>query len=154
MSPRPLPPFTWETATEKVRAIENSWNSREPARVALDHSIDSFWLVRLEFMSGRAAIEAFLARKWAREFECRFIHEPWAFTDNRLATRFAYEYHDDDGKWFRAYGSENWELDPDGLIRRCIASINDHPIGEADRMFLWPLGRRPDDHPELSDFDF
>lgn len=154
MLPRPLPPFTWETASKKVRAIENSWNSREPARVALEYSIDSFWRVRLDFLSGRAAIEAFLARKWARELECRFTYELWAFTDNRIAARFACEYRDDTGKWFRAYGSENWELDLDGVIRRRIASINDHPIDGADRMFIWPLGRRPDDHPELSDFDF
>jgi nuclear transport factor 2 (NTF2) superfamily protein len=154
MLPRPSPPFTWETAIEKVRAIENSWNSREPAQVARDYSIDSFWRIRLEFLSGRAAIEAFLARKWANELECRFIHELWAFTDNRIAARSACEYRDGNGRWFRAYASENWELDPDGLIRRCIASINDHPIDEADRMFVWPLGRRPDNHPELSDFDF
>lgn len=154
MSPRPLPPFTWETAIKKVRAIEDSWNSCEPARVALEYSIDSFWRVRLEFLSGRAAIEAFLARKWARELECRFTYELWAFSGNRIAARFACEYRDDTGNWFRAYGSENWELDLDGVIRRRIASINDHPIDGADRMFIWPLGRRPDDHPELSDFDF
>jgi uncharacterized protein len=154
MSPRPLPPFTWDAAIEKVRAIEDSWNSCEPARVALEYSIDSFWRVRLEFLSGRAAIEAFLTRRWEKQLERRFIHELWAFVDNRIAARFAYEYRDDNGKWFRAYGIGNWELGPDGLIRRCIASINDHPIDEVDRMFLWPLGRRPDDHPELSDFDF
>jgi uncharacterized protein len=153
MLPRPLPPFTWETAIEKVRAIEDSWNSREPTRVALDYTIDSFWRIRIGFLSGRASIEAFLARKWGRELEFRLIHELWAFTDNRIAARSACEYHDDNGNWFRAYGNENWELDPDGLIRRCIASIDEHPIGEADRMFFWPLGRRTDDHPELSDFD-
>ena len=154
MSRPPLPPFTWETAKEKVRAIEDSWNTREPARVALGYTIDSFWRSRIRCLSGRAAIEAFLARKWAKQLEYRLINELWAFVDNRMAARFACEYHDDNGKWFRAYGNENWELDPDGLIRRRIASINDHPITEADRILLWPLGRRPDDHPELTDFDF
>jgi hypothetical protein len=154
MSRAPLPPFTWETATEKVRAIEDSWNGREPAKVALGYAIDSFWRNGIQFLSGRAAIEAFLARKWAKQTEYRLINELWAFTDNRIATRFASEYLDERGTWYRAYGNENWELNPDGLIWRRVASISDHPIAEADRMFLWPLGRRPDDHPELSDFDF
>jgi uncharacterized protein len=155
MSPRlPVPPFTWETATEKVRIVEDVWNSREPARVALGYTIDSFWRSRTRFLSGRAAIEAFLARKWAVLHEYRMIEELWAFSGNRIATRFAYECRDAHGDWCRAYGNENWEVDPDGLIRWRVASINDHPIAEADRMFLWPLGRRPDDHPDLSDFDF
>jgi uncharacterized protein len=155
MSPRPpLPPFTWETATQKVRAIEDSWNSREPARVALGYTIDSFWRSRVEFLSGRVAIEAFLTRKWAKELEYRLITELWAFSGNRIATRFAYECHDAAGNWCRAYGNENWEADSNGLIRWRVASINDHPITKADRMLLWPLGSRPDEHPELSDFDF
>lgn len=154
MVSRPLPPFTWDTATAKVRAIEDNWNSREPARVALCYSIDSFWRIHLKFLSGRAAIEAFLARKWAKELEYRLINELWAFTDHRIAARFACEYHDHNGKWFRAYGNENWELDQEGLIQRCVACIDEHPISEADRMLLWPLGRRPDDHPDPSDFDF
>jgi uncharacterized protein len=154
MSRPPLPPFSWESAVEKVRAIEDSWNSREPVQVALGYTIDSFWRSRVEFLSGRAAIEAFLTRKWASQPEYRFIKELWAVTDNRIAVRFACEYHDDRGRWYRAYGNESWEINPDGLLLRRIASINEHPIAEADRMFLWPLGRRPDDHPELSDFDF
>ncbi|WP_027578725.1 DUF1348 family protein [Bradyrhizobium sp. Ai1a-2] len=155
MSPRfPLPPFTWDTAIEKVRAIEDCWNSREPVRVALGYTVDSFWRDHLEFFSGRAAIEWFLARKWATQLQYRLINEVWAFTDNRIAVRSAYEYCDSEGNWFRAYGNENWELDPDGLIRRRLASINEQPIAETERMFLWQLGRRPDDHPELSDFDF
>ena len=154
MLPRPMPPFTWQTAIEKVRAIEDGWNSREPARVALDYSIDSFWRVRLESLSGRAAIEAFLARKWTKELDYRIVRELWAVTGNRVAARFACEYHDGSGKCFRTYGSESWEFDQDGLIQRCIASADDHSIDETDRVFWWPLGRRPDDHPELSDFDF
>ncbi len=154
MSRAPLPPFTWKAATEKVRAIEDSWNTREPALVALGYTIDGFWRSRIGGLSGRAAIEAFLTRKWAKQLEYRHINELWAFTDNRIAARFAYEYHDVNGNCYRAYGNENWEIDPDGLIRRRIACINGHPIAEPDRMFLWPLGRRPDDHPDLSDFDF
>lgn len=154
MSRPPVPPFTRETAIQKVRLAEDGWNSREPAKVALAYTIDSIWRNRAEFLSGRAAIEAFLARKWSKELDYRLVKELWAFTDNRIAVRFAYEYHDDSGTWFRAYGNENWEFDPDGLMRRRIASINEHPIAEPDRMFFWPLGRRPDDQPELSDFDF
>ena len=154
MSRPPVPPFTRETAIQKVRLAEDGWNSREPVQVALAYTIDSVWRNRAEFLSGRAAIEAFLARKWAKELDYRLVKELWAFTDNRIAVRFAYEYHDDSGTWFRAYGNENWEFDPDGLMRRRIASINEHPIPEPDRMFSWPIGRRPDDHPELSDFDF
>jgi hypothetical protein len=154
MSRLPVPPFTRETAIQKVRLAEDGWNSREPVQVALAYTIDSVWRNRAEFLSGRAAIEAFLARKWAKELDYRLVKELWAFTDNRIAVRFAYEYHDDSGTWFRAYGNENWEFDPDGLMRRRIASINEHPIAEPDRIFFWPIGRRPDDHPELSDFDF
>ena len=153
MSRPPVPPFTRETAIQKVRLAEDGWNSREPVQVALAYTIDSVWRNRAEFLSGRAAIEAFLARKWAKELDYRLVKELWAFTDNRIAVRFAYEYHDDSGTWFRAYGNENWEFDPDGLMRRRIASINEHPIAEPDRMFFWPIGRRPDDQPELSDYD-
>jgi nuclear transport factor 2 (NTF2) superfamily protein len=154
MARPPVPPFTRETAIQKVRLAEDSWNSREPARVALGYTINSFWRNRTEFLSGRAAIEAFLARKWAKELDYRLVKELWAFSDNRIAVRFAYEYHDAGGNWFRAYGNENCEFDPDGLMRRRLASINEHPIAETDRAFSWPIGRRPDDHPELSDFDF
>ncbi|HEX4209256.1 MAG TPA: nuclear transport factor 2 family protein [Candidatus Binataceae bacterium] len=154
MSRPPVPPFTRETAIQKVRLAEDGWNSREPVQVALAYTIDSVWRNRAEFLSGRAAIEAFLARKWSKELDYRLIKELWAFADNRIAVRFAYEYHDDSGTWFRAYGNENWEFDPDGLMRRRIASINEHPIAEPDRVFHWPIGRRPDDHPELSHFDF
>jgi uncharacterized protein len=153
MSRPPVPPFTRETAIQKVRLAEDGWNSREPAKVALAYTIDSVWRNRAEFLAGRTAIEAFLARKWAKELDYRLIKELWAFTDHRIAVRFAYEYHDDSGTWFRAYGNENWEFDPDGLMRRRIASINEHPIAELDRSFFWPIGRRPDDQPELSDFD-
>jgi hypothetical protein len=154
MSRGPQPPFTQGTAIRKVRVIEDNWNSRDPARVARDYTIDCFWRHCVEFLSGRAAIEVFLARKWAKELDYRLIEELWAFTHNRIAARFACEYRDDSGNWFRAYGNEDWEFDPDGLMQRRIASINEHRIAEADRMFSWPLGRRPDDHPELNDFDF
>jgi nuclear transport factor 2 (NTF2) superfamily protein len=150
----PLPPFTLETAIQKVRMAEDAWNSRDPARVALGYSPDSHWRNRAEFVEGRTAIEAFLARKWARELDYRLIKELWAFHDNRIAVRFAYECRDDSGTWFRSYGNENWEFDEHGLMRRRIASINDHPIAEADRRYHWPLGRRPDDHPGLSDLGF
>ena len=150
----PLPPFTEASAIEKVRLAEDAWNSRDPARVALAYTPDSRWRNRAEFINGRAEIEAFLTRKWARELDYRLIKELWAFTGNRIAVRFAYEYHDDSGNWFRAYGNENWEFDEDGLMRRRIASINEHPIAEADRKYHWPLGRRPDEHPGLSDLGF
>jgi nuclear transport factor 2 (NTF2) superfamily protein len=150
----PLPPFTLETAIQKVRMAEDAWNSRDPARVALAYSLDSHWRNRAEFVEGRSAIEAFLTRKWARELDYRLIKELWAFHDNRIAVRFAYECHDDSGTWFRSYGNENWEFDEHGLMRRRIASINDHPIAEADRRYHWPLGRRPDDHPGLSNLGF
>jgi len=147
----PLPPFTAETAAQKARLAEDAWNSRDPARVALAYTVGSEWRNRAEFVKGRADIEAFLTRKWNRELDYRLIKELWAFHENRIAVRFAYEWRDDSGHWFRSYGNENWEFDEHGLMRRRIASINDAPIKETDRKFLWPLGRRPDDHPSLSD---
>lgn len=147
----PLPPFTAETATEKVRLAEDGWNGRDPARVALAYTPDSRWRNRAEFVAGRAGIEAFLTRKWTRELDYRLIKELWAFHGNRIAVRFAYEWRDDSGHWFRSYGNENWEFDEAGLMRERIASINDLPIGEGARLFHWPLGRRPDDHPGLSE---
>ena len=151
-TPRPpLPPFTAETAAQKARAAEDAWNSRDPARVALAYTSDSVWRNRAEFFQGREAIQAFLTRKWAKEFEYRLIKEVWAFHENRIAVRFAYEWHDDSGNWFRSYGNENWEFDEHGLMRLRIASINDLPITESERKYHWPLGRRPDDHPSLSD---
>ncbi len=151
-SPRPpLPPFDAETAARKVRLAEDAWNGRDPERVASAYSPDSVWRNRSEMFSGREAIVAFLRRKWAKELDYRLIKELWAFRENRIAVRFAYEWHDDSGSWFRSYGNENWEFDPLGYMRRRIASINDLPIAEADRKYRWPLGRRPDDHPGLSD---
>lgn len=151
-SPRPpLPPFDRASATEKVRLAEDAWNSRDPQRVALAYTPDSVWRNRAEFLVGREAIEAFLVRKWSRELEYRLIKEVWAWEANRIAVRFAYEWHDDSGQWFRAYGNENWEFAENGLMQRRIASINDLPIAEGDRKYHWPLGRRPDDHPGLSD---
>jgi len=150
----PLPPFTEATAIEKVRLAEDGWNSRDPAKVALAYTHDSDWRNRAEFLTGRDAIVAFLTRKWTRELDYRLIKELWTFAGNRIAVRFAYEYHDDSFNWFRAYGNENWEFDADGLMRRRIASINEQPITEQDRKFRWPLGRRPDDHPGLSDYGF
>ena len=147
----PLPPFTLETAIEKVRKAEDAWNTRDPQRVALAYTIESLWRNRAEFLQGRETIVVFLMRKWAKELDYRLIKELWAFRDNRIAVRFAYEWHDDSGNWFRSYGNENWEFDADGLMRRRIASINDLPITAADRKYHWPLGRRPDDHPSLSD---
>lgn len=151
MSRPPLPPFTEATAIQKVRMAEDGWNGRDPAKVALAYTPDSQWRNRAEFIQGRAEIEAFLTRKWAKELDYRLTKELWTFAGNRIAVRFAYEYHDDSGQWFRAYGNENWEFDEDGLMQRRLASINEHPIKEADRKFHWPLGRRPDDAPELSD---
>jgi nuclear transport factor 2 (NTF2) superfamily protein len=147
----PLPPFTRETAAEKVRLAEDAWNSRDPGRVALGYSVDSRWRNRAERFSGREAIVAFLERKWARELDYRLIKGLWAFDEARIAVRFAYEWHDDSGSWFRSYGNENWEFDERGLMHVRHASINDLPIGEADRLYRWPLGRRPDDHPGLDD---
>jgi nuclear transport factor 2 (NTF2) superfamily protein len=144
------PPFTADTAAQKVRMAEDAWNSRDPARVALAYSVDSRWRNRAEFITGRAEIEAFLVRKWHRELDYRLIKEVWAHRENRIAVRFAYEWHDDSGHWFRSYGNENWEFDDQGLMRMRYASINDLPITEAERKYRWPLGRRPDDHPGLS----
>lgn len=150
MNRPPLPPFTDETAAQKARMAEDAWNSRDPARVALAYTPNSQWRNRAQFITGRLEIEAFLTRKWARELEYRLIKEVWAHAGNRIAVRFAYEYRDDSGLWHRAYGNENWQFDADGLMERRIASINEHPIDEADRKFRWPLGRRPDDHQGLS----
>jgi len=147
----PLPPFTRETAALKVRLAEDGWNSRDPKRVVLAYSQDTHWRNRAEFLSGRMAALAFLERKWNKELDYRLIKELWAFEGARIAVRFAYEWHDDSGHWFRSYGNENWEFDEDGLMSRRHASINDLPIGEGDCKFRWPLGRRPDDHPGLSD---
>ena len=147
----PLPPFTRETAIEKVRLAEDSWNSRDPERVSLAYSLDSRWRNRSEFVNGRENIVGFLRRKWAKELKYRLIKELWAFTDNRIAVRFAYECHDDSGNWYRSYGNENWEFNEDGLMRLRFACINDLPINDQDRKYLWPLGRRPDDHAGLSD---
>ena len=148
----PLPPFTLETAIQKVRLAEDGWNTRDPSRVVLAYSPDTRWRNRAEFLVGREAAHAFLERKWRRELEYRLIKEIWAFGGNRIAVRFAYEWHDDSGQWFRSYGNENWEFDEAGLMTHRHASINDLPIENADRKFLWPLGRRPDDHPGLSHF--
>ena len=147
----PLPPFSLATAIEKVRLAEDAWNSRNPERVALAYTPDSEWRNRAEFVIGRAQIVSFLTRKWSRELDYRLIKELWAFRDERIAVRFAYEWHDDSGNWFRSYGNENWEFDEGGLMRLRIASINDAPISVAERKYHWPLGRRPDDHPSLSD---
>lgn len=147
----PLPPFTEETAPLKARLAEDAWNSRDPAKVALAYTLDSQWRNRTEWINGRAEIEAFLTRKWQRELDYRLIKEVWGFRGHRMAVRFAYESHDEQGNWSRAYGNELWEFDERGLMRRRIASINDLPITAADRKFHWPLGRRPDDHPGLSD---
>jgi uncharacterized protein len=147
----PLPPFTHETAVEKVRLAEDAWNSRDPARVSLAYSLDSRWRNRAEFITGREDIVAFLTRKWIRELDYRLIKELWAFEGDRIAVRFAYEWHDDSGSWFRSYGNENWEFEENGLMRARHASINDLPIAEAERLYRWPLGRRPDSHPGLSD---
>jgi uncharacterized protein len=147
----PVPPFTRETAIQKVRGAEDGWNTRDPERVSLAYTPQSVWRNRAEFVTGRAEIVGLLRRKWARELDYRLIKELWAFTDNRIAVRFAYEWHDDAGNWFRSYGNENWEFDERGLMAHRHASINDLPIREADRLYHWPLGRRPDDHPGLSD---
>ena len=154
MSRPPLPPFTEETAAQKARAAEDAWNSRDPARVVLAYTPDSRWRNRAEFATGRAEIEALLIRKWARELDYRLIKQVWATAGNRIAVRFLYEFHDDSGNWFRAHGNENWQFDADGLMEQRFASINEHPISEAERLLRWPLGRRPDDHPGLSDLGF
>ncbi len=147
----PLPPFSQETAEQKVRMAEDAWNTRDPERVSLAYSVDSRWRNRAEFFTGRQAIVQFLQRKWARELDYRLIKELWAWHENRIAVRFAYEWHDDSGSWFRAYGNENWEFDEHGLMRRRIASINDVPIAETQRKYHWLLDRRPDEHAGLSE---
>ncbi|HEY1858570.1 nuclear transport factor 2 family protein [Acidocella sp.] len=146
-----IPPFTREIATTKVRLAEDGWNSRNPEKVSLAYTLDSAWRNRAEFVNGRPEIVAFLTRKWAKELDYRLIKELWAFGENRIAVRYAYEWHDDSGNWFRSYGNENWEFNAEGLMQRRFACINDLPIKESERKFLWPLGRRPDDHPGLSE---
>jgi len=147
----PFPPFTRETAIEKVRKAEDAWNTRDPERVSLAYTVDSRWRNRAEFLTGRADIVAFLTRKWVRELDYRLIKELWAFTDDRIAVRFAYEWHDDSGHWYRSYGNENWAFDENGLMRHRHASINDLPIAESARLYRWPSGPRPADHPGLSE---
>lgn len=147
----PVPPFTLATATQKVRGAEDAWNSRDPDRVAQVYTPDTLWRNRAEFPKGREEVRAFLQRKWARELDYRLIKGLWAFTEHRIAVRFAYEWRDDSGQWFRSYGNENWEFNPQGLMQRRFASINDLPIASTDRLFHWPLGRRPDDHPGLEE---
>lgn len=147
----PLPPFTRESAIQKVRLAEDGWNTRDAAKVSLAYSLDTRWRNRAEFVNGRDEARAFLERKWSKELEYRLIKELWAFTDNRIAVRYAYEWRDDSGNWFRSYGNENWKFGEDGLMVNRYASINDLPIKEEERKFRWPLGRRPDDHPGLSD---
>lgn len=151
MSRPPFPPFDIESATRKVRLAEDAWNSRNPEQVAQAYTVDSQWRNRVEFIHGRDEIVAFLTRKWNGEHEYRLIKELWGFRNNRMAVRFAYEWHDDAGRWFRSYGNELWEFDTAGLMRRRVASINDLPIEAGDRLFHWPAGKRPDDHPGLSD---
>jgi hypothetical protein len=146
----PFPPFTRDSAMQKVRLAEDAWNTRDPAKIALAYTVDSRWRNRSEFISGRNEIIAFLSRKWAKELDYRLIKEMWAFTENRIAVRFAYEWHDDSGHWYRSYGNENWEFNDDGLMATRFASINDLPLLESDRKYHWPLGRRPEDHPGLS----
>jgi nuclear transport factor 2 (NTF2) superfamily protein len=146
----PLPPFTEESAKQKIRMAEDAWNSRDPVRVSLVYTEDTVWRNRSEFPVGRAQVVEFLSRKWAKELEYRLIKELWAFTENRIAVRFAYEWHDDSGHWYRSYGNENWEFNPSGLMQRRFASINDMPIAQSDRKFFWELGRRPDEYPGLT----
>lgn len=150
---QPVPPFTRETAILKVRLAEDGWNSRDAGKVALAYTPDTRWRNRVEFATSRAEAEALLTRKWQKEHEYRLIKELWAFTENRIAVRYAYEWHDDSGNWFRSYGNENWEFNEQGFMQRRFASINDLPIPAEARKFFWPLGRRPDDHPGLSELD-
>jgi len=147
----PLPPFTESTAIEKIRLAEDGWNTRDAAKVALAYTTDTQWRNRSTFVHNREEAQAFLEAKWIKELDYRLIKELWAFKDNRIAVRYAYEWHDDSGNWFRSYGNENWEFADSGLMQRRFASINDLPIAEADRKYRWPLGRRPDDHPGLSE---
>ena len=154
MNPRPpLPPFTEETARLKVKAAEDAWNTRDPERVALAYTEDTEWRNRSEFLNGRPQVIEFLRRKWNKELDYRLKKELWVFRDNRITVRFEYEWHDDSGQWYRSYGNENWEFDEQGYMKRRFASINDLPIKESERKFLWPLGRRPDEHPGLSALD-
>lgn len=150
----PLPPFTAETAAQKVRMAEDAWNTRDPDRVILVYTENTQWRNRAEFPQGREEVHQFLQRKWAKELNYRLIKELWAYTENRIAVRFAYESHDDAGQWYRSYGNENWEFNPQGFMQRRFASINDLPIKESERKFFWPLGRRPDDHASLSELGF
>lgn len=153
-TPRPpLPPFDAVSAAKKVRMAEDAWNTHDPKKVSLAYTVDSVWRNRAEFLSGRDAIVEFLSNKWATEFDYRLIKELWAFHDNHIAVRFAYEWHDNKGNWYRSYGNENWEFDESGFMQKRIASINDLKIKESERKFHWPLGRRPDDHPTLSELD-
>ena len=147
----PVPPFSYQSAVEKVRLAEDGWNSRDPEKVSLAYSVDTNWRNRAEFVHSRQEAAEFLSRKWAKEHEYRLIKELWAFSDNRIAVRYAYEWHDDSGNWFRSYGNENWEFADDGLMKNRYACINDLPIDESERKFNWPLGRRPDDYPGLSE---
>lgn len=149
----PLPPFDKESAIKKVRMAEDAWNSRDPERVSQVYTEDTIWRNRSEFPRGREAVKDFLERKWRKELDYRLIKELWAFESNRIAVRFAYEWHDDSGNWFRSYGNENWEFNPDGLMQRRFACINDLPIKASERLFHWALGSRPDDHPTLSDLN-
>ncbi|WP_417549336.1 DUF1348 family protein [Methylophaga sp.] len=149
----PFPPFTIETAKQKVRMAEDGWNSRDPEKVALAYTTDSQWRNRSEFPVGREQIKSFLQKKWQREMEYRLVKELWAFTENRIAVRFTYEWHDENGQWFRSYGNENWEFDENGLMKTRYASINDLKINESERKLRWPQGRRPDDHPSLSELE-
>ena len=153
MSRPPLPPFSEETARQKVRLAEDAWNSRDPAKVALAYTLDTKWRNRSTFINCREEAQAFLTGKWIKELDYRLIKELWAFSENRIAVRYAYEWHDDSGNWYRSYGNENWAFAPDGLMQNRFASINDLPITEAERKFCWPQGRRPDDHPGLSDLN-
>jgi len=154
MSRPPLPPFNMDTAVEKVRLAEDAWNTRDPSRIVLAYTEGTRWRNRSEFLQGRAEAQAFLTRKWQRELDYRLIKELWGFRESRMAVRFAYEWHDDSGQWFRSYGNENWEFDASGLMAVRHASINDAPISQAERKYHWPLGRRPDDHPSLSALGF
>ncbi len=149
----PIPPFSQDSARQKVRMAEDAWNTRDPDRVVMVYTPDTRWRNRAEFPLGRQQVHQFLTRKWARELDYRLIKELWAFADNRIAVRFAYEWHDDSGQWFRSYGNENWEFNAQGFMQHRFASINDLPITAAERKFFWPLGRRPDDHPGLGDLD-
>lgn len=147
----PLPPFTQQTAIQKIRMAEDAWNSRDPERVSLVYTQDTYWRNRAEFVHGRQQVQDFLTRKWAKELDYRLIKELWAYSDNHIAVRFAYEWHDDSSQWYRSYGNENWEFNEAGLMQRRFACINDLPISETDRLFHWPLGTRPEDHPSLTD---